>query len=59
MSIGIRPVNDLAFKKTFGTVENKLALINLLNTILDLHPAIVDMHFGAESAAMPDTDLSI
>ena len=31
MLIGIRPINDFAFKKTFGSPENKLALISLLN----------------------------
>jgi hypothetical protein len=29
MLIGIRPINDFAFKKTFGSPENKLALISL------------------------------
>ena len=36
MLIGIRPINDVAFKKTFGSPEDKLALINLLNSILGL-----------------------
>ncbi len=43
MPTGIKPVNDFAFKKTFGTVENKPALISLLNTILDLASPIVDV----------------
>lgn len=43
MPIGIRPVNDFAFKKTFGSVENKPALISLLNAILSLDPPIVDV----------------
>ena len=43
MRIGIRPTNDLAFKKTFGTPENKLALISLLNAILGLKVPICDM----------------
>ena len=30
MLIGIRPINDFAFKKTFGSPENKQALISLL-----------------------------
>ena len=34
--IGIRPTNDFAFKKTFGSPENKVALISLLNAILTL-----------------------
>ena len=34
--IGIRPTNDFAFKKTFGSPENKLALVSLLNAILTL-----------------------
>jgi predicted transposase/invertase (TIGR01784 family) len=36
MRIGIRPTNDYAFKKTFGVQVNELALISLLNAILNL-----------------------
>jgi predicted transposase/invertase (TIGR01784 family) len=36
MPIGIRPTNDYAFKKTFGVQANELALVSLLNAILDL-----------------------
>ncbi len=43
MLIGIRPINDFAFKKTFGSPENKLALISLLNAILGLPKPIVDV----------------
>src|SRR5271157_2134843 len=43
MSLGIRPINDFAFKRTFGTPENKLALISLLNAILDTKPPIADV----------------
>lgn len=43
MPIGIRPINDFAFKKTFGSPENKLALISLLNSILRLPNPIVDV----------------
>ena len=43
MPIGIRPTNDFAFKKTFGSPENKLALISLLNAILDLPSLILDV----------------
>ena len=43
MLIGIRPINDFAFKKTFGSPENKLALISLLNAILRLPKPIVDV----------------
>ena len=43
MPIGIRPINDFAFKKTFGSPENELALISLLNAILDLPIPIVDV----------------
>ena len=43
MLIGIRPTNDFAFKKTFGTPANKLALISLLNAILDLRSPLVDV----------------
>ena len=41
--IGIRPTNDFAFKKTFGSPENKVALISLLNAILALPIPIVDV----------------
>jgi hypothetical protein len=34
MLLGICPTNDFAFKKTFGTPENRRALISLLNAIL-------------------------
>ncbi len=43
MPIGIRPTNDFAFKKIFGSPENKLALISLLNSILDLPSPIADV----------------
>lgn len=43
MPIGIRPTNDFAFQKTFGTLSNKAALISLLNSILALPSAIVDL----------------
>ena len=43
MPLGIRPIIDLAFKRTFGTEENKIALISLLNAILELAPPIVDL----------------
>jgi predicted transposase/invertase (TIGR01784 family) len=41
--IGIRPTNDFAFKKTFGSPENKVALISLLNAILNLPTPIMDV----------------
>ena len=43
MPIGIRATNDFAFKKTFGSPANKLALISLLNAILQLDKPIVDV----------------
>ncbi len=43
MRIGIRPINDFAFKKIFGTSANKLALISFLNAVLRLHIPIVDV----------------
>ena len=43
MPIGIRPINDFAYKKIFGSPANKLALISLLNAILDLQSPIVDL----------------
>ncbi len=39
MPLGIKPTVDFAFKKIFGSRENSLALIGLLNAILELdHP---------------------
>ena len=43
MVIGIRPTNDFAFKKIFGSPANKLALISLLNAILEPLIPIVDV----------------
>lgn len=43
MPLGIRPINEFAFKKTFGTPENRLALISLLNAILQLEAQVVDV----------------
>jgi predicted transposase/invertase (TIGR01784 family) len=43
MPLGIRPINDFAFKKTFGTPENRPCLISLLNAILRLKEAIVEV----------------
>jgi predicted transposase/invertase (TIGR01784 family) len=43
MVIGIRPLNDFAFKKIFGSPANKLALISLLNAILNPQVPIVDV----------------
>jgi len=43
MPLGIRPTNDFAFKRTFGTPENRVALISLLNAILDPTSAIVEV----------------
>jgi len=43
MAIGIRPLNDYAFKKVFGSPANKLALLSLLNAILKSEVPIVDV----------------
>jgi PD-(D/E)XK nuclease family transposase len=43
MPIGIRPINDFAFKKIFGSPENRNVLISLLNAILELPIPIVDI----------------
>ena len=43
MPLGIRPINDFAFKKTFGTAENRVALISLLNAILRPKEPIVEV----------------
>jgi hypothetical protein len=36
MALGIRLIVDFAFKKSFGSPENVLALFGLLNAILQL-----------------------
>ena len=43
MPLGIRPTNDLAFQITFGTAENKIALISLLNAILEPASPIIEV----------------
>lgn len=43
MPIGIRPINDYAFKKVFGTQANQSILISLLNAILDLDEPITQV----------------
>src|SRR5271166_5775027 len=43
MLLGIRPLNDFAFKKIFGSAENRIALISLLNAILRPKSPIVDV----------------
>ncbi len=43
MPLGIRPINDFAFKKTFGTPENRIVLVSLLNAILGLEEPIVEV----------------
>ena len=41
--LGIRPTNDFAFLRTFGSPENKVALMSLLNAILKLPDPIADV----------------
>jgi len=43
MPLGIKPTVDFAFKKIFGSPENRAALIGLLNAILDLDNPITDV----------------
>ena len=43
MPLGIRPINDFAFKKVFGTPENRGPLLSLLNAILKPKTPIVDV----------------
>ena len=43
MPLGIDPLNDFAFKKTFGTPENRACLIHLLNATLRLKEPIVEV----------------
>ena len=50
MPLGIRPINDFAFKKTFGTPENRVVLISLLNAILQPKEPIVEVPLRADGA---------
>jgi len=43
MALGIKPIVDFAFKKIFGSPENVIALIGLLNAILDLDDTIEEV----------------
>ena len=43
MPLGIRPIVDFAFKKTFGTPENRVCLVSLLNAVLRPKEPIVDV----------------
>ncbi len=43
MPLGIRLTVDFAFKKMFGDPNNRLALISLLNAILELPSPIADV----------------
>ena len=43
MPLGIRPINDFAFKKTFGTPENRPCLISLLSAVLEPSEPIVEV----------------
>ena len=43
MALGISPIVDFAFKKMFGDPNNRLALVSLLNAILELPSPITDV----------------
>ena len=43
MPLGIRPIVDFAFKKTFGTPENRVCLVSLLNAVLRPKEPIVNV----------------
>ena len=43
MVLGIRPTVDFVFKKTFGDPANRVALVSLLNAVLDLPEPITDV----------------
>ncbi len=43
MPLGINPLNDFAFMKTFGTPENRESLIGLLNAVLKPNSPIADV----------------
>jgi hypothetical protein len=52
MVLNIRPLNDFAFRKTFATQQNRLALMGLLNAILNpAHPIVeVENHDHGDTA---------
>ncbi len=52
MPLGIRPINDFAFKKTFGTAENRIALISLLNAILRPKSPIVEDTYNVRESEL-------
>jgi predicted transposase/invertase (TIGR01784 family) len=43
MPLGINPLNDFAFMKTFGTPENRESLVGLLNAVLNPQSPIADV----------------
>ncbi len=43
MPLGIKVYVDIVFKKMFGSPENSVALIELLNAILELPRPITDV----------------
>jgi len=43
MALGIRPTVDFVFKKTFGDPANRVALVSLLNAVLELAEPITDV----------------
>jgi len=43
MPIGVKPTVDFAFKKIFGSLDNSLSLIGLLNAILQLPEPITEV----------------
>jgi predicted transposase/invertase (TIGR01784 family) len=43
MPLGINPLNDFAFMKTFGTPENRESLVGLLNAVLKPKSPIADV----------------
>ena len=43
MPLGISPLNDFAFKKTFGTPENRESLVSLLNAIIKPESPFADV----------------
>jgi len=45
MPLGIKAYVDFVFKKIFGSPENSVALIGLLNAILDLPRPITEVTF--------------
>ena len=52
MALGIKAYVDFAFKKLFGSPENSVALIGLLDAILDLQEPISEVTISIDRPPM-------